>query len=238
VLYVFLGLGVVFLCIGLYFTARLAWDFLSLLNHSDRNSYLLAEVEYRTNLFSSALYLLAAVLFLPLNKRKMPLALKYSKLMLGLSILCLNLYFAWTAHVFDLFSVNSSVNYFLFNLYEAMYTPGSFIFNYSVNFFVLSDLTVVILFSGVVLFSLVVFKGSRTLITALKTLRVASVAVLPLGVEILLLDRSELFFYTTTFQGHYHFLTWFTNADLLGCCVGVAVFSTLLLRWFEGNHFF
>jgi len=70
---------------------------------------------------------------------------------------------------------------------------------------------------------------SRLFTTILKTLRVDSVIVMPLGVEIYAFDRSQFLIHVTTLQSD-SILRWFTNEDLLILTLAIFAATTVLLR--------
>jgi hypothetical protein len=84
---------------------------------------------------------------------------------------------------------------------------------------------------GVCIFStLVLVSGDEPVLVVLKTLRNSSLVVLPLGLEILLFDRPELFLFTSSIQFDFHFFNWFTNFDLLMSMAAIFLASTMAIR--------
>jgi hypothetical protein len=84
---------------------------------------------------------------------------------------------------------------------------------------------------GACIFStLVLVSGDEPVLVVLKTLRNSSLVILPLGFEILLFDRQELFLFTSSIQSDFQFFNWFTNFDLLMSMAVIFLASTMAIR--------
>jgi len=94
-----------------------------------------------------------------------------------------------------------------------------------VNVFV--DEEILVLLVIIFLSSVIYYSGNDWISLLLKSVRVSSLSLIPLGVYIYVLDRQDFNLHVTTWQAYSNFLIWFTNEDLLIVATVLFLLSTL-----------
>lgn len=153
----------------------------------------------------------------------------FPKAALVASFSLLNLFFAWTSHVFWFVSMpfaNALINWmtiqdtFIWNLIDLRFGGGSTL--------VVADgeaLAMLTIFAGLVL----LFALQKGLWRALlRSLQAVAVSCMILGAEILVFDNSEFDLHVTQIQASFGISVWFTNADLLYSGTAIFLASTVL----------
>ena len=146
-----------------------------------------------------------------------------------ISFALVNVFFAWTSHVFSSFSpplanfltreITAQDN-FLWGFVDTLY---------GVRTLIVADIEVlsmlVILITVAFLFNLQ--NGRKRAL--LLSIHLMSLCFIILGIEILAFDSSEFNLHVTQVQAFFGLATWFTNADLFYAGLGVFVASACLL---------
>jgi len=152
-------------------------------------------------------------------------------LLLTLSVVIINLYFAWTSHVLSGYQyVRTDISNFAayqmnligaWSWFAGVGTRGTMIREF-IDYEVVG-LTLVLAASSFLLF---LHRGLRK--AALRMLEIGSFSVLPLGVEIYIFDYGEFWIHASIAQAKSGFLAWFTNADLTFLAIGTLFVTALI----------
>ena len=136
--------------------------------------------------------------------------------LLAFSVLLMNIYFAWTSHVWwgDP-ALRSVISGFARNQMNFIGLSSWYIGMKSMAVREFIDLEVVALALSIATLTFLLFLRRGPVKATLKMLELGSLSVMPLGIEIYILDRAEFNIHASIAQVETGFLAWFTNADLL-----------------------
>jgi len=165
--------------------------------------------------------------------------------LLLISVFLSNLFYAWTSQALarfpplndriptfanQLMSLSGTASYFDQTASAFCYSVGDgcLVQQLAVREFIDCEILVLLGVIGATTFLLYAGKGLGR--ATAKMLQVASLSVMPLGLEVLAFDRREFWVHVSAAQVTTGFLTWFSNADLLGLSVAVFIISTVSLR--------
>ena len=149
------------------------------------------------------------------------------KVVVGISLFILNWYYLWTATFtgerlpYTLEVASQNFVYFQYNL---LLGAGVVIDRY-----VFADTEALSMFfiSSTVFFALCTGRGLRRAV--IKTVCFSSLVLMPLGIEVYLLDRGEFWIHVTNLQINLNIVPWFSNEDLLFVATGSFLLSLSLL---------
>jgi hypothetical protein len=154
---------------------------------------------------------------------------RFPRAALVTSFSLLNLYFAWTSHVFAYFS--QSLASFL--TYEIT-AQDNFLSTFvniprgdSTLMVVDAEALAMLVMLTTLIFLFNLRKGMRT--AFLHSLQVMALCCMILGIEILAFDSNEFNLHVTQIQESLNVALWFSNADLFYSSVGIFVASSFLL---------
>lgn len=155
-------------------------------------------------------------------------------LVIVVSFVEVNLYFAWTSHVLSAFQpIRADIERFadyqstLFGLTQLLGMPLP---KGGTETRIVIDYTVV-LFVAVAALSAFFLSVRRSFASGMvRMLQVGSLVVMPLGIEIYIFDRREFWIHASIAQVKTGFIPWFSNADVLFASIGV-FFSATVLGW-------
>jgi hypothetical protein len=154
---------------------------------------------------------------------------KAAKLAFAVSLAMLNIYFAWSSHLLRAISPS---------LYEFVSRPIRVqdfdvwryygLARFTTYTLVVSDFEALVLLVVVMIGAAWLSRDGGRWFALLRSVQVAALCLVVFGVELALFDYHEFYLHVTDAQLTFHFVPWFTNADMLVSALLVLVMSTLL----------
>ena len=154
---------------------------------------------------------------------------KAAKLAFGACLALLNVYFAWSSHLLRAISPS---------LYEFVSRPIRVqdfdvwrywgLARFTTYTLVVSDFEALVLLVVVMIGAAWLSRDSGRWFALLRSVQVAALCLVVFGVELALFDYHEFYVHVTDAQLTFHFVPWFTNADMLVSALVLLVMSTLL----------
>jgi hypothetical protein len=143
----------------------------------------------------------------------------------------MNVYFAWTSHVlWDDQALRATIANMARDQMRFIGLGSWYIGSKSFGVREFIDLEVVLLALATALFSFLVFRHRGRLKATLRMLEIGALSVMPLGIEIYLLDTREFYIHASIAQVETGFMPWFTNEDLLFLALAV-FFVSAFIDW-------